>query len=210
MDIPSDPSSAAFFIAITLLTKGSNLRLKEVNLNHFRVGYIRCLKSMNANIKFQNIKNKFGEPVGDIVVKSSNLKTINFPKKELTSTLDELPTLFIIASQIKGISVFNNIEIIKGKESDRIKKMSEGLKAFGIKTSVTKNSIKIYGNPEKKLNKIIKISSTLDHRIQMNFCCLALITGANVIIEGCETIKTSFPNFFLLLKKIGAKYEIKK
>ena len=74
MDIPSDPSSSAFFIAITLLTKGSSLRLKEVNLNHFRIGYIRCLKSMNANIKFQNIKNKFGEPVGDIVVKKFKSK----------------------------------------------------------------------------------------------------------------------------------------
>ena len=156
------------------------------------------------------MKKKFGELVGDIIVKSSNLKPINFPKKELISTLDELPNLFIIASQIQGVSTFNNIQIIKGKESDRIKKMSEGLRAFGVKTFVTKNSIKIFGNSKIKSQKQIKIEPTLDHRIQMNFCCLGLITGASVIIEGCETIKTSFPNFFSLLKKIGAKYEIKK
>ena len=210
MDIPGDPSSSAFFVALTLLTKGSILKIKKVNLNYFRVGYIRCLKSMNANIKFKNVRKKFGELVGDIIIKSSNLKPINFPKKELISTLDELPNLFIIASQVQGVSTFNNIQIIKGKESDRIKKMSEGLRAFGVKTFVTKNSIKIFGNSKIKSQKQIKIEPTLDHRIQMNFCCLGLITGANVIIKGCETIKTSFPNFFSLLKKIGAKYEIKK
>ena len=194
------------------MTKGSKIRLKKINLNKFRIGYIRCLKSMGANIKLQNIKKRFGESVGDIVVKSSKLRPINFPKKEVISTIDELPIMMTIASQIKGISTFKNIGVIRGKESDRIKKMSENLNAFGIKTKVKKNSIKIYGSPANLHigNKQVKIKSSLDHRIQMCSIILAATTSANVLIKGCSTIKTSFPNFFLLLKKIGTKYEIQK
>ena len=211
LSIPGDPSSSAFFIALTLLSKGSKLKIKNINLNHFRTGFIRCLKSMNANIKIKNLKKRFGETVGDIIVKSSNLKPINFPRKEVISTIDEMPIMFIIASQIQGISMFDNIRVLRGKESDRIKKMSENLKAFGIKTYTTKNSLKIHGNPKIKKFKQIVIDPTLDHRIQMSFCILALVTGSNVLLKGCETVKTSFPNFFSLLReKIGAKYEIKK
>ena len=211
LEIPGCPSSAAFFIALTLLTKKSSLTIKNINLNYYRTGFIRVLKNkMNANIKIKNLKNKYGEPIGDIVVKSSNLKTINFPKEEVISTLDELPILFIIASQIHGVSTFKNIQALRGKESDRIKKMSDNLKAFGFITQTSRNSLKIYGNPRIKPSGQIKIAASLDHRIQMCFCILALITGANILIKGCETIKTSFPNYFSLLKKFGSKYEIKK
>ena len=211
LEIPGCPSSAAFFIALTLLTKKSSLTIKNINLNYYRTGFIRVLKNkMNANIKIKNLKNKYGEPIGDIVVKSSNLKTINFPKEEVISTLDELPILFIIASQIHGVSTFKNIQVLRGKESDRIEKMSENLKAFGIITRTSKNSLTIYGNPKIKSSGQIKIAASLDHRIQMSFCILALVTGANVLIKGCETVKTSFPNYFSLLKKFGSKYEIKK
>ena len=212
MEIPGDSSSAAFFVAICLMTKGSKIKLKKINLNKFRIGYIRCLKSMGANIKLINIKKRFGESVGDIIVKNSKLRPINFPKKEVISTIDELPIMMTIASQIKGISTFKNIGVIRGKESDRIKKMSENLNAFWIKTKVKKNSIKIYGSSTNLHigNKQVKIKSSLDHRIQMCSIILAATTSTNVVIKGCSTIKTSFPNFFLLLKKIGAKYEIQK
>ena len=116
-----------------------------------------------------------------------------------------------IASMIPGCSSFNNIEAIRGKETDRIKKMSENLKAFGIRTIVTKNSMKIYGKkPQISSKKRIKIKRTLDHRIQMCAIIRAICCGQNTIVDGCETIGTSFPNFFSLLKKIGAKYEIQK
>jgi len=213
MDIAGDCSSASFFIAICLMTKGSSLRIKKINLNKFRIGYIRCLKSMGANIKFKNIKKKFGEPVGDIIVKSSKLRPINFPKKEITSTLDEIPILMTIASMIPGCSHFKNIGVLRKKETDRIKKMSENLKAFGVRTIVTKNSMKVYGENPKifSQNKQVRIKATLDHRIQMCGVIRAVCSGQNTIINGCETIRTSFSNFFLLLKKIGVKfkYEIK-
>ena len=210
LEVPGDPSSAAFFIALTLLTKGSSLTIKNVGLNYYRTGFIRCLKSMNGNIKIKNLRKKRFEILGDIIVKSSNLKPINFPKKEIISTLDELPIMFIITSQIKGVSTFNNIQVLRGKESDRIKKISENLNAFGINTRSTKSSLKIWGNPRVKHQGQIKIASTMDHRIQMSFCILSLITGFNVLIKGFETVSTSFPSFLKLLKELNIKYEIKK
>ena len=210
LEVPGDPSSAAFFIALTLLTKGSSLTIKNVCLNYYRTGFIRCLKSMNGNIKIKNLRKKRFEILGDIIVKSSNLKPINFPKKEIISTLDELPIMFIITSQIKGVSTFNNIQVLRGKESDRIKKISENLNAFGINTRSTKSSLKIWGNPRVKHQGQIKIASTMDHRIQMSFCILSLITGFNVLIKGFETVSTSFPSFLKLLKELNIKYEIKK
>ena len=210
LEVPGDPSSAAFFIALTLLTKGSSLTIKNVGLNYYRTGFIRCLKSMNGNIKIKNLRKKRFEILGDIIVKSSNLKPINFPKKEIISTLDELPIMFIITSQIKGVSTFNNIQVLRGKESDRIKKICENLKAFGIVTRSTTSSLKIWGNPRVKQQGQIKIASTMDHRIQMSFCILSLITGFNVLIKGFETVSTSFPSFLKLLKELNIKYEIKK
>ena len=108
------------------------------------------------------------------------------------------------------MSTFNNIQVLRGKESDRIKKISENLKAFGIVTRSTKSSLKIWGNPRVKHQGQIKIASTMDHRIQMSFCILSLITGFNVLIKGFETVSTSFPSFLKLLKELNIKYEIKK
>ena len=216
LDVPGDPSSAAFLCILCLMIKDSKIKLKTINLNKFRIGYIRCLKSIGANIKLKNVRMKFGEPVGDITVKFSKLRPINFPKKEVMSTLDELPALMTLAATIKGISKFNlgakNIKVLKGKESDRIKKISQNLKAFGIKTKITKTSIKIFGSKLETYSKIkkIKIKATLDHRVQMCAVLLGIASKSNVLVKGCETINTSFPNFFTLLKKCGTKYEIKK
>ena len=216
LDIPGDPSSGAFLCILCLMTKDSKIKLKKINLNKFRIGYIRCLKSIGANIKLINVKKKFGEPVGDIVVKFSKLRPINFPKKEVMSTIDELPALMTLAATIDGVSTFNlgnkNIKILKGKESNRVKRMSENLKAFGIKTKITSDKIKVYGSRIKihSKRKKINIKSVLDHRIQMSAILLGSVSKSTVVVKGCETIKTSFPNFFELLKKCGMKYEIKK
>ena len=216
LDIPGDPSSAAFLCILCLMTKNSKIKLKKINLNNFRIGYIRCLKSIGANINLTNVKMKFGEPVGDIAVKFSKLRPINFPKKEVISTIDELPALMTLAATIDGVSTFNlgskNIKILEGKESSRVKRMSENLKAFGIKTKITRDKIKVYGSTLEiySKRKKININAVLDHRIQMSAILLGAVSKSIVTVKGCETIKTSFPNFFELLKKCGIKYEIKK
>jgi 3-phosphoshikimate 1-carboxyvinyltransferase len=210
IDVPSDPSSACFFVVQTLLSKNSSLLIKKVCINKTRYGFIKVLKKMSGKIKILNKKKILGEEIADIFVQSSNLKSINCPKNLIVSCVDDLPAIWIACALAKGTSTFKGISELRLKESDRIKSMSEGLKAFNIKTSSTKDSLKIFGSSILKKNKQVKISSSLDHRVAMCFFIFAQVTGSSVLINGFETVKSSFPNFLNLQRKIGAKYEIKK
>ena len=210
LEIPGDPSSASPFIVLALLTAGSKLLIKNVNCNPTRIGFIKILKKMNANIKIKNLKKKSGEFVGNILVKNSYLKPISCPKELVPSTIDEFPLLFVVASLLKGVTKFSGISELRHKESDRIKNMETGLNEIGIKTRSTKNSIKIYGNPNIKINKTLRIFSKKDHRIAMSFFCLGQLLSGDVEINNFETVNTSFSKFLVIMKKIGAKFEIKK
>jgi len=209
--INSDPSSASFLIALTLLTPNSNLIIKNVICNPTRIGFLKILKEkMNANIKIKNLRKISGESVGNIIVKSSNLRSINCPRELVPFLIDEFCILFVIAALTKGLSKFNGIGELRHKESDRIKNMEIGLNKIGIKTKSTKDSLKIYGNPKIEMNKKLDIFSKGDHRVAMSWAVLGLLLGGNLKIHNFETVKTSFPNFINLVKNIGGKIEIKK
>jgi len=210
LKIPGDPSSAAPFIVLTLLTAKSKLLIKNVNCNPTRIGFIKILKKMNANIKIKNLKKKNGELVGNIFIKSSSLKSVNCPKNLVPATIDEFPLLFIVASLIKGTTKFSGIGELRHKESDRIKNMEVGLNKIGIKTKSTLDSLKIFGNPSIQINKTLRIFSKNDHRIAMSFFCLGQLLKGKIKISNFETVNTSFSKFLVTMKKIGAKYEIKK
>ena len=210
LEIPGDPSSAAPFVILALLTANSKLLIKNVNCNQTRLGFINILKKMNANIKIKNIKKKYGEPVGNIIVKSSSLKSIKCPKNLIPSAIDEFPLLFIAASIIKGTSKFSGISELRNKESDRIKNIEIGLNKIGIKTKSTTDSLTIFGNPNIKLGKVLKISPQEDHRIAMAFFCLGQLLNQKIQINNFQTVNTSFPKFLITMKKIGANFEIKK
>tara|TARA_B100000029_G_scaffold459189_1_gene489118 strand:+ start:73 stop:1422 length:1350 start_codon:yes stop_codon:yes gene_type:complete len=210
LKVPGDPSSAAPFIVLTLLTKGAKLVIKNINCNPTRIGFIKILKKMNANIKIKNLKKICGEPVGSLHIKSSSIKSINCPKELVPYSIDEFPLLFVVASHAKGISKFNGINELRHKESDRIKKMEDGLNKIGIKTKSTKDSIRIYGNPNIKSEKNFTISPEKDHRIAMSFFCYAQLLNSKITINNFETVNTSFSKFLEIMKKIGAKFEIKK
>ena len=210
LNIPGDPSSAAPFVILTLLTKNSKLKIKNVNCNKTRMGFINILKKMNANIKINNLKKISNELIGDITIKSSNLKPINCSKNLVPTAIDEFPLLFIASSIIKGVSKFTGISELRNKESDRIKHVEEGLNKIGIKTKSSKDSLKIFGNPNIKIKKNLKIHPKHDHRIAIAFFCLAQLLTGKVEINNFQTVNTSFPKFLLTMKKIGAKFEIKK
>tara|TARA_X000001036_G_scaffold433314_1_gene470715 strand:- start:472 stop:1815 length:1344 start_codon:yes stop_codon:yes gene_type:complete len=211
ISIPGDPSSAAFFTALTILNKNSELKIKGVGLNPTRTGFYKLLKKHGANIKFKNIKVKNNETVGDIYVKSSNIRPIKASKKFYVNATDEYPILFIIAALTNGTSVFKGIKDLANKESNRIKEMQKILKQVKIKTLMKKDSIKIYG---KKLisskKRKINVPNLGDHRICMSAFVLSLITGVETKIKNFETVFTSSPSFLKIMKYLGAKFEIKK
>ena len=208
--VPSDPSSACFFVIQTLLTKNSSLLIKNVCVNETRIGFIKILRKMGGKIKILNKKKYFGEEVADLLVKYSRLKSIKCPTKMIVKSIDDLPAIWLACALAKGTSYFKGISELRYKESDRIKTISESLKKFGIKVFTTKDSLKIWGNPKVKIKKQIKISSNLDHRVAMTCFVGGAVLGGKVLISGFETVASSFPNFLKLQKKIGTKYEIKK
>jgi 3-phosphoshikimate 1-carboxyvinyltransferase len=211
INVPGDPSSAAFFTALTLLNKESSIKIKNVGLNPTRVGFYNLLKKQGAKINFINLKKENNELRGDIIVKSCKLKPIKANKSFYVNSTDEYPILFVIAALTKGISIFQGIEDLANKESNRITEMQKILKQIGIKSVSSKNQLKIFGKGMLSAkNKKINVSNLGDHRICMSTFILALLTGAKTKIKNFETVFTSSPSFLKIMKSLGVKYEIQK
>ena len=205
--IPSDISSSAFFIVLTALSKNSKLRIKNVNINPTRIGLIKILKKMSVNIKFKNLKKYKGEKVADIYVESTKfLRGINCPPDLNSSAIDEFLIIFLVAAKAKGISYFKNLSELNQKESPRLIWGSKILNLMGIKTKTTADSIKIFGNPDLRLNKKIIIKDYLkDHRVFMTSVIAALSFGGDWIIHNKDSIKTSFPSFLRIIGTLNKK-----
>ena len=211
INVGGDPSSAAFFTALTLLTPNARLRIKHVGLNLRRIGFYNLLRKHGAKIKFKNLKKINHENVGDIEVRSSKLKAINASSDYFVLAVDEYPILFVIAALTKGVSVFRGIEDLANKESNRIEEMKKILKQVGVKCRSTKNKMKIFGSTNlKKKNNIIKVPNLGDHRICMSTVILSLVTGVKSEIKNFETVRTSSPSFLEIIKSLGGNFEIKK
>ncbi len=205
--IPSDISSSAFFIVLTILTNNSKILIKNVNVNSSRIGLITILKKMGANILFKNVKKYKGEKVADIYVKSAkSLKGINCPSSLNSSAIDEFLIIFLVAAKAKGISYFKGLSELNHKESPRLKWGSKILNLMGIKNVTTANTIKIYGNPSLSLDKKIVIKNFYkDHRVFMASTIAALSFGGTWLIHDKDSIKTSFPSFLNVINKLKNK-----
>ena len=211
INVPGDPSSAAFFSALTLLNNNSFIKIKNVGLNPTRIGFYQLLKQQGAKIKFSNLKKINNEIRGDINVSSSQIRPIKAAEHYYVNSTDEYPILFVIASLTKGTSIFKGIKDLANKESDRIKEMQKVLKQVGVKTIASENELKIFGKGMiDAKNKKIFIPNLGDHRICMSSFVLAALTGAHTKIKNFETVFTSSPSFLKVMKILGAKYEIQK
>ena len=202
--IPSDISSSAFFIVLTALSKGSELLIKNVNINPTRIGIITILNRMGITIKKKNKRTYKGEAIADLKIKSAkSIRSINCPTKLNSSAIDEFLIIFLVAAKAKGVSFFKNLSELNQKESPRLKWGKYILSQMGVKTITTKDSIKIYGNPKLKIDKKIIIKNYLkDHRVFMTCVIAALSFGGRWEIHDKDSINTSFPNFLKIIKKL--------
>ena len=209
MEIPGDPSSAAFFTVLALLNKKSSIKIKNVGLNPTRIGFYQLLKKQGAKIKFEKLKKKNNEIRGNILIKSCKIKPIHCQKKYYVNTTDEYPILFVLAALTKGVSIFKGIEDLANKESNRIKEMQKVLNQIDIKSVAKKNEFKIIGKGifDASHKKII-VPNLGDHRICMSAAILALLTGAKTKIRNFETVNTSSPSFLKIVNSLGGKFEI--
>ena len=203
--IPSDISSAAFFIVLTALSENSKIVIKNVNINPSRIGVITILKKMGVKIFFRNKKIYKGEKIADIwVLSSKKLNSIKCPIHLNSSAIDEFLIIFLVAAKARGISHFRDIAELNTKESPRLKLASKILKMMGVRNVLTKDSIKIFGNPKLIINRKIVIKNfNKDHRIFMTSVIAALTFGGRWIIHNKESINTSFPSFLKIIKNLN-------
>ena len=206
-NIPSDISSSAFFIVLTALSNNSELTIKNVSINPSRLGIVTILKKMGVSIALLNKKIYRGEEIADIKIKSSrSIKPINCPSNLNTSAIDEFLLIFLVAAKANGISYFRGLAELNKKESPRLYWGSKILNKMGVKNITTKNSIKIFGNPNLNIDKKIIIKNYLkDHRVFMTSVIAALSFGGIWKIHDSQAMKSSFPDFLKILKKLKKK-----
>ena len=201
IEVPSDISSAAFFMVAGCISKDSSITLNSVNINPTRTGVIDILKLMGGNIELINQRLQAGELIADIKVSSSKLKGIEIPENLVPLAIDEFPVLFIAASCAEGETVLTGAKELRVKESDRIQVMADGLTSLGIENHVLEDGIRILGGEFTKQASSIK--SHHDHRISMAFAIASVRSKFDIEIEGVDNVKTSFPNFEVLANSIG-------
>jgi len=201
IEVPSDISSAAFFMVAACISDDADIVLEAVNINPTRTGVIDILKLMGGNVELSNERVDAGELIADIRVRSSNLKGVQIPKKLVPLAIDEFPAIFIAASCADGETLLTGAKELRVKESDRIQVMADGLTSLGIINNVLEDGIRIVGGKFKE--QTAPIESHHDHRISMAFAIASVSSDSDIKIEGVDNVKTSFPNFVALANSIG-------
>jgi 3-phosphoshikimate 1-carboxyvinyltransferase len=203
--IPGDISSASFFLVLASILPNSQIWLRKVSLNPSRAGIIKVLKRMGADIRVTSYELRVTsyEPMGDIRVSSSKLKGTIVKKAEIPSLIDELPILMVAACFAKGKTVFNGVEELRVKETDRIRSMSENLRKMGADIEIyqTAQSEKIIIHGGKRLQGA-KVKSFRDHRTALSMIIAGLAAEGKTLIDDISCINKSFPDFLSLLKPL--------
>ncbi len=206
IDVPSDISSAAFFLVGASIAENSEVLLRHVGINPTRTGIIDILKLMGADIEISNQATVGGEPVADIRVRSSQLHGINIPPELVPLAIDEFPVLFVAAACAEGQTVLTDAEELRVKECDRIQVMADGLQILGVDAIPTNDGMIIQGG---KIDGGEVISHG-DHRIAMAFAIAGLCADAPITIQDCANVNTSFPPFVSLSASLGLNIESKE
>lgn len=204
INVPSDISSAAFLLVAASIVPGSNITLNNVGMNPTRTGVVDILRLMGADIQSHNERLQGGEPVADLQVKYAGLKGISVPEQLVPLAIDEFPALFVAASFAEGDTVVTGAEELRVKESDRIQVMADGLVAMGIDAEPTADGMIIKGHSQQAPSAPVAVQAHHDHRIAMSFVVASLMSRCDIAVHGCETVNTSFPDFFPLMARLGA------
>lgn len=206
IEVPGDPSSAAFFLVAALVIPGSELTIENVGLNPTRAGIVEVLRQMGGSIEQVNAREVGGEPVADLVVRHSALKGIEVDPAIAPSMIDEFPALFVAASMAEGTTVTTGLEELRVKESDRITVMAEALTVAGARVTETEDGLTIQGSGGEPLrgSANARVKTHLDHRIAMSMAVAGLASRDGVLVDDTRPISTSFPSFEALLGGLTA------
>ena len=207
VDVPRDPSSAAFAIVSALIVPDSEVRIPSLLLNPRRAGLIQTLLEMGAHIVIENERVSGGETIGDIAVRSSALKGIEVPPERAPSMIDEYPILAVASAFAEGRTVMRGLAELRVKESDRLSAIATGLKANGIDVTETPDSLTVEGRGLDGVAGGARVATQWDHRIAMSFLALGLAAKNSVTVDDVSMIATSFPEFEKLMRDLGADFQ---
>ena len=202
VDVPGDPSSAAFPIVAALITPDSDLTVENICMNPLRIGLIETLCEMGADIEPLNERIVGGEPVADLRVRTSALKGIEVPAGRVPSMIDEFPILAVAAANADGVTRLEGLGELRVKESDRLAAIAAGLSASGVIVEEGEETLTVEGMKKIPGGSIVK--THLDHRIAMAFLVLGLVAEQPIAIDDDRMIGTSFPGFAELMASLGA------
>lgn len=198
--VPGDISSATFFIVAALITPGSELLIRNVGVNPTRTGAIDILRSMGGSIDLLDEREASGEPVADLLVRSSRLKGIAIAGRVVPRAIDEFPAICVAAACAEGITSIRDARELRVKETDRIAAMAANLRLLGVAVEECEDGMDITG--QESLNGC-SIESFGDHRIAMSLAVAGLVSRGGITINDIECVGTSFPSFFQLLAKVA-------
>jgi 3-phosphoshikimate 1-carboxyvinyltransferase len=205
IQVPADPSSAAFAIVAALICKHSSLYIHNVCVNNLRTGLFATLKEMGAKISYRNERVVAGEPVADLLVESSQLKGVVVPAERAPSMIDEYPILAVAAAFAKGKTVMNGLAELRVKESDRLSAIANALDACGVEAHIDGDTLSVFGCKEGELPRGGgTVVTHYDHRIAMSFLVMGMASQQPVVVDDAAAIATSFPDFVGLFNRLGA------
>jgi 3-phosphoshikimate 1-carboxyvinyltransferase len=201
IEIPADLSSAAFFLVAAAINVGSDLTIEQVGVNPTRSAVIDILRLMGADIQLENRFELCGESVADLHVRYAPLSGIDIPLALVSIAMDEFPIIFVAAACARGVTRITGASELRYKESDRIVAMVEGLQRMGIEITVNGDEITIQGGELQGAH----LQSFGDHRIAMALAIAGTVASGEVILDGCNSVATSFPDFIEVAQKAGIR-----
>ncbi len=201
VDVPRDPSSAAFAIVAALIVPGSRIELPGIMLNPRRAGLIETLLEMGAKIEIANRRSSGGEESGDLTVRYSALKGVEVPPDRAPAMIDEYPILAVAAAFAAGKTAMRGLEELRVKESDRLEAVAAGLKANGVQYEIEGDDLIVTGGAVPGGGTV---ATHMDHRIAMSFLTMGLASQNPVTVDDVTMIATSFPEYQDLMRDLGA------
>lgn len=205
IQVPADPSSAAFPMVAALLVPGSDIMLANVLMNPTRTGLITTLVEMGARIDIMNRRKSGGEDIADLRVRSSSLKGVRVPSERAASMIDEYPVLSVAAAFASGETLMEGLDELRVKESDRLAAVARGLEANGVDCEEGRDWLAVRGQPSGAGIGGGTVETHLDHRIAMSFLVMGLASRKPVTVDDTTPIATSFPQFVPLMRDLGGE-----
>jgi 3-phosphoshikimate 1-carboxyvinyltransferase len=199
LEVPGDPSSAAFLCAAVLLASSGEVKLECVSVNPTRTGFLDVMNRMGARIRVENERDCCGEPVADVVVGAAHLRATEVEQLEVPRTIDELPILAVLAARAEGETVFRSVGELRVKESDRLTSIAENLRRLGVEAEISGDDLFVCGTDRRLQGRV---DTRGDHRISMAFAVLGTAPGVDLELSETASTGISYPRFFEDLQSV--------